>query len=359
MIPVYLLLFSSTGIVMLIACANIANLLLARGVSRAGEFAVRLSLGASRGQLITQLLIESLVLAVLGGLAGVFVARALLDILRGLLPGAGEPQVFGLDGPRPRLRVRPVTPDGAHLRHAAGIAQHACARDDDGEDADGRDVCGQWRRAALGTRACQISLALALLVVAGLFARSLINIGRVDLGMQISNLTTFRVSPVLNGYTPERSQALFEQIEDQLNAFPGVTFGDQSTIPLLEGAMRARTSRCRVTSRVRMPIPMQAPRHRSALLQHPWHPIDCGPRVHARRLIRVAARGGRQRSLREKVQSRIERGRHADGAGPERHNEIRHRDCRLRAGREIQRGKGRDSASVLPSVPPARNTAGR
>src|SRR6185503_21081169 len=70
MIPVFVLLFSCTGIVVLIACANIANLLLARGVSRAGEFAVRLSLGASRGQLMTQLLTESLLLAVLGGLAG-------------------------------------------------------------------------------------------------------------------------------------------------------------------------------------------------------------------------------------------------------------------------------------------------
>ena len=87
-----------------------------------------------------------------------------------------------------------------------------------------------------GLVASQIALALALLVVAGLFARSLVNIGRIDLGMQISNLTTFRLSPVLNGYTPERSHAFFQQIEEQVGAIPGVRSVSQSLIPLLEGS---------------------------------------------------------------------------------------------------------------------------
>ena len=79
-------------------------------------------------------------------------------------------------------------------------------------------------------------MALALLVVAGLFAKSLVNIGRIDLGMQISNVTTFRVSPALNGYSDERSRALFEQIVEGLSAVPGVTSVTESTIPLLEGS---------------------------------------------------------------------------------------------------------------------------
>ncbi|RPI57064.1 MAG: ABC transporter permease [Acidobacteria bacterium] len=236
MIPVFVLLFSSTGIVVLIACANIANLLLARGVSRAGEFAVRLSLGARRGQIVTQLLTESLLLAVLGGLAGLFVGRALQEVLRGLLPGVAETQGFGVDAP--------VLVFGLGLSlvtalifgmlpafHSTRVRVATLARAQAGLTSAGG---GGALRSALV--ASQIALALALLVVAGLFTRSLVNVGRVDLGMQISNLTTFRISPVLNGYTAERSQALFEQLDDQLSAVPGVRSVTQSTIPLLEGS---------------------------------------------------------------------------------------------------------------------------
>jgi len=72
--------------------------------------------------------------------------------------------------------------------------------------------------------------------VAGLFARSIVNVGRIDLGMQVSNLTTFRVSPVLNGYTAERSQELFERIDERVAALPGVNSVTQSTIPLLDSS---------------------------------------------------------------------------------------------------------------------------
>ncbi len=236
MIPVFVLLFSTTGIVVLIACANIANLLLARGVSRAGEFAVRLSLGASRGQIVTQLLIESLLLAVLGALAGVFVARALQDVLRGLVPGVVETQGFGIDAPLVvfalGLSLATALLFGVlPALHSTRVRVMTLARTQAGVTSAGG---GGALRSALVTS--QIALALALLVVAGLFTRSLVNIGRVDLGMQISNLTTFRVSPVLNGYTAERSRALFGEIDDRLSAIAGVRSVTQSTIPLLEGS---------------------------------------------------------------------------------------------------------------------------
>jgi predicted permease len=237
MLPVFLLLFCSTGIVVLIACANIANLLLARGVSRAGEFAVRLSLGARRGQLIMQLLSESLVLALLGGFAGLFVARALLDILRGLLPGSVEAQGPGVDVPLIAFGfglslVTALLFGMLPALHSTRVRVTTMAKSQTGVRSAGSG--GGALSSALV--ASQIALALALLVVAGLFSRSLVNIGRVDLGMQISNLTTFRVSPALNGYTAERSQVLFEQIEEQLGAFPGVRSVSQSTIPLLGGS---------------------------------------------------------------------------------------------------------------------------
>jgi predicted permease len=236
MIPVFMLLFASTGIVVLIACANIANLLLARGVARAGEFAVRLSLGATRGQLIAQLLVESLVLAVLGGVAGLLVGQAVQGAIHSLFPGAAASEpgrvdtalmafalglsvatalVFGMlpawHGTRVRVTTMAKSQAGVPIAGSAGVLRS-------------------------GLVASQIALALALLVVSGMFARSLFNIGQIDLGMQISNLTTFRVSPVLNGYTPERSQAFFQQIEEQVAAIPGVRSVSQSVIPLLEGS---------------------------------------------------------------------------------------------------------------------------
>jgi predicted permease len=236
LIPVYTLMFSITGIVVLIACANIANLLLARGVSRAPEFAVRLSLGASRSQLMAQLMIESCMLALLGGAGGLFVARWIADVLRAARPDAGETFLpfqidaallvfaFGLSlvtalvfGMLPAIhstRVHVTT----MARTQGGVTPGTSSR----------------LRSALVT--AQIALALALLVVAGLFAKSLVNIGRIDLGMQTSNVTTFRVSPALNGYSAERSLALFEQITAELEALHGVTSVTESTIPLIEGS---------------------------------------------------------------------------------------------------------------------------
>ncbi len=236
MIPVFMLLFASTGIVVLIACANIANLLLARGVSRSAEFAVRLSLGARRGQLVAQLLTESLVLAILGGVAGLFVAHTLQDTFRGLLRGAGGAQpvgtdlsvlAFGFGLSLITAFVFGVVP----ALHSSRVRVTTMAKTQAGVTAAGSS--GTLRSVLV---AAQISLALALLVVAGLFARSLFNIGQVDLGMQISNVTTFRVSPVLNGYTPERSMAFFEQIEERVSAISGVHSVTQSSLPLLDAS---------------------------------------------------------------------------------------------------------------------------
>jgi predicted permease len=235
-IPVFMLLFASTGIVILIACANIANLLLARGVLRAGEFAVRLSLGASRGQLIAQLLTESLLLAVLGGVAGLFVAHGLQDIFRGALPASGQAppltadvpvMLFGFGLSVLTAFIFGVVP----ALHSTRVRVTTMAKSQSGVTSASH---GGTLRSSLV--ASQIALALALMVVAGLFARSLLNVSRVDLGMQISNLTTFRVSPVLNGYTPERSLAFFDQLEERVSAIPGVHTVTESLIPLLEGS---------------------------------------------------------------------------------------------------------------------------
>ena len=234
---VFILLFSITGTVILIACANIANLLLARGVSRAGEFAVRLSLGASRAQLIAQLMIESCLLAVAGGAAGLLVAKWILDMLRTTRPIASDTYLpFVVDLPLLLFAfglslLTAVIFGMLPAWHSTRIRVTTMARSQSGVTSAG--TAGPLRSVLV---TAQIALALTLLVVAGLFAKSLINIGRVDLGMQISNLTTFRISPALNGYSSERSRALFEQLAEQLSAIPGVSSVTESTIPMLAGS---------------------------------------------------------------------------------------------------------------------------
>ncbi|MGH9333180.1 MAG: ABC transporter permease, partial [Vicinamibacteria bacterium] len=187
-----LLLFVVTGVVLLIACANVANLLLARAASRAGEMVVRVSIGATRSHLLRQLLAESLLLAAAGGLAGLLVSRSTLALIARLLPpealplrlelipvvvlfaaalSLGTAVVFGvipaLHGTRPDLAVA--------LRGEAG------------RSSDGR--AASRFRASLVTG--QMALATTLLISAGLFTRSLLNVSRVDLGMDASGLTVF------------------------------------------------------------------------------------------------------------------------------------------------------------------------
>ena len=89
-------------------------------------------------------------------------------------------------------------------------------------------------RTSLAT--AQIALSMALLVSAGLFTRSLFNVSRVDLGLKADNVIMFRISPELNGYKPEQSRQLFERVEDEIGALPGVTGVTSSTVPLLSGS---------------------------------------------------------------------------------------------------------------------------
>ena len=232
------LLLGVTGLVLLIACANIANLLLARAAARASEMALRLSLGASRLQLVAQLMTESLVLAALGGAAGLVVARWTLDAIAALLPDdASQGLAVSLDG-QVLLFAAGVTV-GTGVLFGLFPAIHS-TRPDLAAVLKGQDGKTSGTRAAarfrVGLATTQIALSMALLVAAGLFTRSLFNISRVDLGLNIDNLVTFGLSPELNGYTPERTRMLFEQLEDRLAATPGVAAVTSSMVPVLGGS---------------------------------------------------------------------------------------------------------------------------
>ena len=231
------MLFVMTAVVLLIACANIANLLLARGANRATEMAVRLSLGASRQRLVRQLMVESFVLAILGGLVSLLVARWTLSGIAALLTSDAT-QVLEL-----RVEV-PVMLFAAGLALATGFlfglfpALHSTRPDlitsiraGAGQIAGG-GMAGRFRSWLV---VAQIALSTTLLVSAGLFLKSLVNVSRVDLGIRIDSVATFSVSPLRVGYDTLRAKVLYARIEDELRAIPGVTGVTSSMVPLLSG----------------------------------------------------------------------------------------------------------------------------
>jgi predicted permease len=232
------LLLGVTALVLIIACANIANLLLARSAARAAEMAVRLSIGASRWHLVRQLLGESCLLAVFGGLASLAVAQWTLNLIASILPAqAAETVSMSVDG-RLMLFAAGLTITTGLLfglfpaLHSTRPDLVSALKGQAGQPSGARSAARF--RTSLAT--AQIALSMALLVGAGLFTKSLFNVSRVDLGLNAARVITFRISPELNGYKPDRSRQLFERLEDELGALPGVTGVTTSLIPLLAGS---------------------------------------------------------------------------------------------------------------------------
>ncbi len=232
-----ILLLTITGFVLLIACANIANLLLARSANRAKEFAIRLSLGASRGQVIAQLMAEALLLALLAGAAALFVAYGTSQFILSVMPPDAS-----------TVLISPLRPTIIAFTFAVSVvagflfglfpAMHATRQElasamkDQGASVSASRSATRFRNVLV---TAQIALSLLLLVSAGLFLKSLVQIMKVDLGLQTANTITFGLSPELNQYTPARSRALFERIEESVGALPGITAVTASTVPLLAG----------------------------------------------------------------------------------------------------------------------------
>jgi predicted permease len=236
------LLLGVTAFVLLIACANIANLLLARSAARAGEMAVRLSIGASRPRLIGQLLTESVLLAVLGGIAGLVVAHWTLVLVTSLLPPDVRHTItFSIGGT--------VILFGIGLTFATGVlfglfpALHSTRPDlvstlknQAGQPSGAKGAA----RIRLLLATSQIALAMTLLASSGFFVKSLLNVSRVDLGFKVDHVVTFGLSPDLNGYSVDRTRLFFQRLEDELRAAPGVTAVTMSNVPLLKGTNRSR-----------------------------------------------------------------------------------------------------------------------
>ncbi|MEO8561828.1 MAG: ABC transporter permease [bacterium] len=230
-----MLLISVTGVVLLIACANIANLLLARGAGRATEMGVRLALGGTRRALVAQLLTESVMLAVAGGLASLLVAQWTLSAIGSMLPPDA------MDWMEFRISM-PVIVFSATLSIATGVlfglfpALHS-TRDDlissiragAGQIAGGRSAA----RFRNGLVTAQIALSMGLLIMSALFLKSLMNVSRVELGVKVDQVAMFSISPRRAGYDSTRTAILFDRVERELAALPGVTGVSADMVPLL------------------------------------------------------------------------------------------------------------------------------
>ena len=230
-------LMAITGVVLLITCANLANLLLARATGRQKEIAVRLAVGASRGRIVSQLLVETLCLSALGGLAGLAFAfwadKALMAVYlpadsAGLSISAAPDfrilvftlavtvatgLIFGL---APALRT--TRPDISRtLKDQAGAVVGGGH--------------GGLRKALV---VAQVSLSLLLLIGAGLFLRTLNNLSSLGPGFPAERLVGFDIDPSLSGYTPERAKIFYQQLTDSLGSIPGVQSVGLASMRILE-----------------------------------------------------------------------------------------------------------------------------
>jgi predicted permease len=220
-------------LMLLIVCANVANLLLSRAATRQKEISVRLSLGATRARLVRQLLTESLLLAVLGGALGILVGRwgqQLLPVAAGpLAPLDWRVLAFALVvtgvaglvfGIAPALRATTINVSASLKETSRGVASTRS-------------------RLSKALLVMQVAISLVLLIAAGLFLRTLQNLRNVDVGFNTRNLVLFRVTPANNNYTEPRTIALYQQLQERIGTLPGVRSVAISNVQLLSSSVNS------------------------------------------------------------------------------------------------------------------------
>ncbi len=236
------LLLGATGLMLLISCMNVANLLLARAAARAKEVATRLSIGATRRRLVAQLLTESAVLGLASAAASLLVAQWTMDLVRPLLP-ADVPVPLKMDTSAMLLAAGlalgvTVAIGLVPALHAVRLGVLSALKAQAGQPAGGRGAT----RFRITAATAQIALAMVLVVLAGLFTKSLGNISHVDPGFSPGGLVVFGLTPQRNGYTASAAASLFERLHEELAALPGVTAVSSSTTPLLSGDERVTSA---------------------------------------------------------------------------------------------------------------------
>jgi predicted permease len=226
-------------LVLLIACANVANLQLARSTARAREMAIRLAMGASRAQLIRQLLTESCLIALAGGALGLLAARwTIRGILSAVPPSRGLGALTDNLDPRVLLYSLAISMATGILfglfpaLQASKASLVTSLKDQAGQISS--SASSNWFRTILAT--AQVAISLMLLICAGLFGKTLVNLSRIELGIQTDHLMTFAVVPQMNQYTAQRSQQFYEQAVQRLEAIPGARLVSASQVPAIAGS---------------------------------------------------------------------------------------------------------------------------
>jgi predicted permease len=236
--PLWVLMALTAG-VLLIACANVAGLLIARGASRQKEIAIRLAIGAGRLRIIRQLLVESLLLSIAGGILGLLLAVWTDGALLAFLPSDVDEYTLNLS----------TMPDLAILAFATAVSLLTgvifglvpalqSTKPDVAptlKDTVGGVVGGGMHvRVRKALVAAQVMLSLLLLIGAGLFIRSLRNLRDLGPGFNTGNLVAFELDPSLNGYSSDRTKIFYRQLTADLSALPGVRSVGLAGIRILE-----------------------------------------------------------------------------------------------------------------------------
>jgi len=238
-------LMMAVGIVLLIACANVAGLLLARATARQKEIAVRLALGAGRRRIVQQLLTESVFLSLVGGALGILFAiwgtRAIVTLFASSSDG---PFGFspGIDGRVLLFTFATAVLTGVIFGFAPAfrgtrVDLTPALKEGTIVSAAGGRMGGRWLSLGNGLVIAQVALAVVVLVGAGLLVRTLQNLRNVDPGFDTRNLLTFGLDPTLIGYETPQVDAFYRDLQQRIEAIPGVESVSYSNSTLLSGSL--------------------------------------------------------------------------------------------------------------------------
>lgn len=230
------LLLATTILVLLIACANVANLLLTRAARRGPELMVRLAIGAGPAEIFKLVLVESMIFAIAGALLGLLTGAWVLSLFVPQI-NLGGSQLAGLQASLDsRVLVFTLAlsiatgllfglaPAWTASRLSIGSALRS---------ASGQVSLAGASKIRKGLVALQVALSLVLLISAAAFTRNLYNIAHIQVGLDLDRVVTFNLSPELNGYSLPRRLALYQHVQDRLLTVPGVAGVSSATIPLL------------------------------------------------------------------------------------------------------------------------------
>lgn len=240
--PLYVLMLA-VGIILLIACANVAGLMLARSSARRREMAVRLALGAGRGRIMRQLVTESVLLSVMGGALGIPLAYWGADLIVSFV-SKNQTRAMGFaTGVDTRVLVFTAVVSiltgilfgMAPAFRGARVDLTPALKEGFGVATTGSHGRGRWLSAGNALVVAQVALAIVLLVGAGLLVRTLQNLRSVDVGFDSHNLVVFNIDPSLAGYKGAQIDSFYRDLQGRLSETPGVKSASYSMLPLLSG----------------------------------------------------------------------------------------------------------------------------